>query len=114
MSLEATIQENTSAIRELIAALSHGKESTLITKKTQKTKPADLETKVQDPVTPDTIAYTVIAEKAVALATSKGRDAATKILAKFATTEGSTPKNFREVQECDYAEVLKSLEEAIA
>ena len=134
MSLEATIQENTNAIRELIAALAHGVPTTaaqvaavvaeiptLVTeakpeKPAKKTQVAATQ-ESSTPTAPDSSesssseteeppSYQETAAAITKLSRTKGRDAAVSLLGKFGAV------NLKEVKPEQFASVIAAANEA--
>lgn len=125
MSLEATIQENTAAIRDLIAALANGVPTTAAqvaavvdqapaeaeaqpastAKATGKNKPEKaLDGHANAPK--DQPTYQDAANAVTKLARTKGRDAAIKVLAQF------NAKTLPDVQPSDFQKVIDACTEA--
>ena len=119
MSLEATIAENTAALRELIAALSKGVPTTVaqveavVTEaKAEKTKPAAKVEKTE-PAKAETfpdgegVTYQDAAAVITKLSRIKGRDAAVALLAKFGAAKlpDVKPEQFADVIDAANAEL---------
>ena len=131
MSLETIIQENTNAIRELIAALAHGITPTAAQvaavtgkpvdeapAKPRAEKPAPKAEPALQPETeptpepasfPDTPSYSYMdaAAAITKLSRTKGRDAAVALLYKFKASK------LPEVQPDDYAEIIEAANAAM-
>lgn len=129
MSLEAALQENTTAIRELIAALSAG---AVITKAKQaepkkapvakaqpapepvtKEQPVSEPVPVEQPVTEEPeqleleVSYDDVSKAVVALHRAKGRQAAVEVLEKFGLPTA------REAKPEQWAPIIEACKEAL-
>ena len=122
MTLEAAIQENTAAVRDLIAAINAqaaGGTAVKVTNTTTKTTkaattspvPAPAE-KAKEPAAPapaatdSDVTYQEASKAVIGLKNAKGRDAAVAVLAQF------NAKNLQEVKPEDFAAVVKACQEA--
>jgi hypothetical protein len=121
MSLEIAIQENTAAIRELIAIMAGGKQ---VEVQVKEEKPVKAEVKKAAPapkaeapapkaeepkaeaVKETAIPYTDVAAAVVELAKVKGRDAAVKVLAEFGVSKAT------ELKPEQYAEAIEKAKAA--
>ena len=119
MSLETTIQENTQAIRELIAALAHGITPTAAQVAAVTGTPASesppakaktapkAEPALEPESPPDTPSYMDAAAAITKLSRTKGRDAAVALLYRFKASK------LPEVQPDDYAEIIEAANAAM-
>lgn len=134
MSLEATIQENTAAIRELIAKLTTGPALAGVapaTPKADKPAPDRGRASAQAGPTPEQIkagakpgvepapeaktpAYEDVSKAVLALAKDKGRDVAVEVLSRFEHKDkpGVKADNGKNLKPADYGAFIKAAAEA--
>lgn len=131
MSIEQALAENTSAIHQLIAALSNGiapthaqvaavvAEAPAKAEKVEAKKPTQTDKPASPPPVAETAApaavldYEAIKRPFLALVNKKGRDAAAALLAHFGIDAGKGGK-LSDIPADKYAEVLDAINEASA